>query len=1231
MAAGGSINVQLPASVQGASAVALNVTATDTTGSGFFTVYPTGAVLPTVSSLDYTPGANVANFVIVPVGSSNQITIYNGPPKGTGGSADAVVDLQGYFAAAAGTSGGAGHFNSVTPTRITDTRAGSGQANSGDTIGAGGSLTVQAGGVGGVPAAGVSAVEVNLTEAANTAGGFLTAYPQGSSVPTVSNLNFVGGQIVANRVVVPVNPANGQFSIFNHAGSTDVVLDVDGYFTDSTGAAGAGSLYNSVTPSRVIDTRSSSPIGPGGNLNVVLAGHNGLPAQNSADPVSAAVLNVTEADNTAGGFLTVSPSTPAPTASDVNFVPGAIVANGDIASTGPDGSINVFNHAGNTDVVLDVSGYFTPATPLTVYQSYKVAPALSSSPQQSTVSTGSPSNNAGLESYSVTGLPTTAGTTAYVTLFPCTGATAPVVSPTGAVTFPPSLGGAASSQAAGQAHSDSGRAFITSVNGVPTGMTAPGTASATLLGNGTLSFVLNDTSGPDCAVPVVFTSPSSASSPSQFLVDASGSPLQGYAFGVGSATQWNSAPAGSGTYTNWVVLATNPAAHSFQAENPAGNVFFTFTDNAPGSTYTYTDPAIGLTTDQFEADLSPIIPAPTTTGGGSTGLPAALGDELTISYNASGPSNFSFSTAKAGGAALGQADVPGAPTGLSVVVSSSPSGTQLSWTAPPNPDVVSDATSFYTVYRASVTNGTVGTYSALASSSLSACAAASSTCEVDTSAVAGTTYSYAVSATSGATGNTPAEGPASVPVQFSPLTTPPGATAPVSIATGEAVPATDLTNVLVSGEGLSVTFDTTVSLAGTFGLTVTDGTNTAVINNSNATASVSNTGSGTANTVTYTLTANPIISSGTNPNNVGLEALSQSGVSTGAGAWNLAGSFAAHSVVANATRVFGGSNANVADPAAPKVNSATPATSTVNVTCTADSGAVGVITVYDSNANRLGSAPCTANASTVNVVTTTAFSEGAALLVTQTGSTSKVYEGEAANFIAAMITPSAPLGGEVAGQSANWVLSANGLNGTFTLSVSGPAASPNASAPPTTPPTVTFTNGAAQVPVTLVEAASQSLVFTVDGQASTATAFAPTAAAGAYAKIINSRTGGGTYLGGGSSGSDPATYNAGPWTGPQSFTDATAQATATAFSVAVVLVDVYGNPGATGGPGAVTVTLTDGTASNSSTNPASPASLALTSGYATFVYTTGTTAGTTPDSLTVGGSGLSSFTLKVSD
>jgi hypothetical protein len=48
----------------GATAIVLNVTATEATGAGFLTVYPAGAPLPTASNLNFARGATVPGHVI---------------------------------------------------------------------------------------------------------------------------------------------------------------------------------------------------------------------------------------------------------------------------------------------------------------------------------------------------------------------------------------------------------------------------------------------------------------------------------------------------------------------------------------------------------------------------------------------------------------------------------------------------------------------------------------------------------------------------------------------------------------------------------------------------------------------------------------------------------------------------------------------------------------------------------------------------------------------------------------------------------------------------------------------------------------------------------------------------------------------------------------------------------------------------------------------------------------
>jgi hypothetical protein len=228
-----------------ATAVALNVTVTGTTDSGYLSVYPTGASQPTVSNLNWVMGETVPNSVIVPVGSGGSITFYNHT-----GNTNVVVDLEGYFAPESGGST-AGAYVPLTPTRITDTRTGSGYPNAGSTLTAGKTLNVQVTGEGGVPAGATGAI-LNVTATNTTAAGYLTVFPAGATQPTASNLNWTAGETVANRVLASLS-STGMVSIYNYTGSTNVVVDVSGYFTANTTLPTNASLYTAITPIRLVD------------------------------------------------------------------------------------------------------------------------------------------------------------------------------------------------------------------------------------------------------------------------------------------------------------------------------------------------------------------------------------------------------------------------------------------------------------------------------------------------------------------------------------------------------------------------------------------------------------------------------------------------------------------------------------------------------------------------------------------------------------------------------------------------------------------------------------------------------------------------------------------------------------------------------------------------------------------------------------------------------------------
>ncbi|MGI8416125.1 MAG: DUF6531 domain-containing protein, partial [Nakamurella sp.] len=129
-----------------------------------------------------------------------------------------------------------GGYSSVAPSRILDTRRGVGAPMA--AVPASGQLAVQVAGVGGVPATGVAAVAVNLTATSPTAAGSLTAWADGGTQPSTSNMNFDSGQTIANFAVVPVG-ADGKIRILNgSAGTTQIIADTQGYYT----AAGIGDL-----------------------------------------------------------------------------------------------------------------------------------------------------------------------------------------------------------------------------------------------------------------------------------------------------------------------------------------------------------------------------------------------------------------------------------------------------------------------------------------------------------------------------------------------------------------------------------------------------------------------------------------------------------------------------------------------------------------------------------------------------------------------------------------------------------------------------------------------------------------------------------------------------------------------------------------------------------------------------------------------------------------------------
>ena len=168
--------------------------------------------------------------------------------------------------------------------------------------------------------------------------------------------------------------------LWNYLGNTDVVVDVEGYFTGSS-----NSLFKPVTSTRVCDTRPgnlsglSGPeaqcngagnvgttIGSGATLAVQVAGLANVPSS-----ATAVVLNVTAVNESAAGWMDIYPapaSTPAST--QLNFTAGAIVSNEVTVGVGTGDDIEIFNHNGTADAIVDVLGYYVAAPTLPAAGTY---------------------------------------------------------------------------------------------------------------------------------------------------------------------------------------------------------------------------------------------------------------------------------------------------------------------------------------------------------------------------------------------------------------------------------------------------------------------------------------------------------------------------------------------------------------------------------------------------------------------------------------------------------------------------------------------------------------------------------------------------------------------------------------------------------------------------------------------------------------------------------------------
>jgi len=324
-----------------AQAYSFNVAVVPAAGSGSVTVWPSGQTQPPLATMTFSNGQVKSTAAIVPAGSGGAVSVF------ASAAADTILDINGYFVAAADPSGLA--FYPLSPCRLTDTRLPAAPLN-GPALTGSATRTLPVLSSNCLVAPTARAYSLNLTAVPQGPVGYLTAFPTGASRPLVATLNDVTATVSANAAIVPAG-VGGSIDVYA-TNYTDLVVDINGYFAPA--GPGGLSLYI-VAPCRVLDTRQVMAVPMVGplDLNVLGSECGGTPS------AQAYLFDATVAPVGQLGFLTLWPQGAVrPRVATLNDMDGTITNNLAIVPT-YNTAISAYATNG-TQLTLDLLGYFAP-------------------------------------------------------------------------------------------------------------------------------------------------------------------------------------------------------------------------------------------------------------------------------------------------------------------------------------------------------------------------------------------------------------------------------------------------------------------------------------------------------------------------------------------------------------------------------------------------------------------------------------------------------------------------------------------------------------------------------------------------------------------------------------------------------------------------------------------------------------------------------------------------------
>jgi hypothetical protein len=195
--------------------------------------------------------------------------------------------------------------------------------------------------------------------------------PGSNVLPTSLSISSDGTVATGTLDLTNAMPGSYSLSLSNSVGMQ--LLSIANVFTVGSATA---LRFIPATPCRVADTRNAS--GPFGGPYIAAGTSRefDIPTATCGIPSTAQAyaLNITVVPKASLGYLTVWPTgEQKPTVSTMNSLDGRVKANAAVLAAGSNGGVSVFA-SNDTDVILDVNGYFVPGTNNASLAFYSMSP-----------------------------------------------------------------------------------------------------------------------------------------------------------------------------------------------------------------------------------------------------------------------------------------------------------------------------------------------------------------------------------------------------------------------------------------------------------------------------------------------------------------------------------------------------------------------------------------------------------------------------------------------------------------------------------------------------------------------------------------------------------------------------------------------------------------------------------------------------------------------------------------